>query len=293
MIFFSTDHGRKICSCNTNYIQEGIRHPDRILDVYDFLYLKKGTWDIYEDDICYPLKENQLLILEPGRHHYSLEACSPNMRNLYLHCTHLPADRLHPAKPDCFRPQRAKMQSQSTENTSYAHSDQNMDTCCDRFFQVQKVTDCSGNRQIEHLMLQIIETYWSSCSHRALRLESLFFLLLAQLEHTGEAASCMDPLITDIIHQFYLCPDRFYSPQELADACHISVRSLSSRFKKSTGVSIHRYQMDLKLHFANEQIPLYPQRRLREIALDLGFYDEFQFSRLFKQKFGCSPSDRR
>lgn len=274
MIYFSSAKERTICSCNTNYIQEGIRHPDRILNEYDFLYIKNGNWNIYEDDICYPLKEKQLLILEPGRHHFSLEKCSPGMRNMFIHCTRLPEDRPHCTQSNCCR-----------------HAS---DTACDTdFFKLQKVTDCSGSTQIEFLILQLIETYWSARSHRTQRLESLFLLLLAELESAGESSSCTDPMITEIIHQFYLRPDRFFSPQELADTYHISVRSLSSRFKKAVGASIHRYQIDLKLNFASEQIPLYPERRLKDIALDLGFYDEFQFSRLFKRKFGYSPSKGR
>lgn len=276
MIYFSSAKERTICSCNTNYIQEGIRHPDRILDEYDFLYIKNGTWNIYEDDFCYPLEEKHLLILEPGKHHFSLEKCSPGMRNMFIHCTRLPEDQPHCTDvkiKDC----------QYTADTAYDAG----------FFKLQKVTDCSGSTQIEYLILQLIETYWSGRSHRTQRLESLFFLLLSELEEAGASSSCADPVITEIIHQFYLCPDHFFSPQELADTYHISVRSLSSRFKKSTGTSIHRYQMDLKLNFAREQIPLYPGRRLKDIALDLGFYDEFQFSRLFKRKFGYPPSDGR
>lgn len=274
MIYFSSARERIICSCNTNYIQDGIKHPDRTLDEYDFLYIKNGTWEIYEEDICYPLKEKQMLILEPGRHHFSLEKCSPKMRNMYIHCTHLPEDY-----------------TQDIPAGSCMHTP---DTACGTdFFMLQKVTDCSGSTQIEPLILQIIETYWSGCRHRIQRLESLFLLMLAELESLGESSSCSDPVVTDIIHRFYLCPDRFFSPRELAGEYHISVRSLSERFKKATGTSIHRYQTDLKLNFASEQIPLYPDRRLKDIALDLGFYDEFQFSKLFKRKFGCPPSDRR
>ena len=270
MIYFSAERGRTICSCNTNYMQEGIRHPDRILDVYDFLYLKYGSWEIYEDDICYHLKEKQLLILEPGKHHYSLKTCSPKMRNMFLHCSRLPKDCAHSAR------NHADAENHTTQ-----------------YFRLQKVTDCTDSIQLEHLFLQLIETYWSSCTHRSLRLESLFLLLLAELESCGESTRCTDPVIAEIIHQFYLCPDRFFSPQELADTYHISVRSLSSRFKNATGNSMHRYQIDLKLNFAHEQIPLYPQRRIKDIALDLGFYDEFQFSKLFKRRFGYSPSDKR
>lgn len=267
MIYFSVERGRTINSCNTNYIQNGMKHPDRVLDEYDFLYIKNGTWDIWEDNVSYHLKEKHLLVLEPGKHHYSLEKCSPGMRNMYIHCSYMPQDCLHQVHAE-------------PENTS-------------GFFKIPKLADCTDNPQIEHMILQLIETYWSKCHHCALILEAQFFLLLAEIESLGERTFYKDILISNIIRLFYLYPGRFFSPQELAGRYNTSVRSLSGRFKKSTGTSIHRYQMDLKLDFANEQITLYPERRLKDIALDLGFYDEFQFSRLFKRKFGYAPSSKR
>lgn len=267
MIYFSAAKGRTINSCNTNYIQNGMKHPDRILDEYDFLYIKNGTWNIWEDNISYSLKAKHLLVLEPGKHHYSIEKCSPGMRNMYIHCSYMPQDCLHQTQAE-------------PENTK-------------DFFKLQKLTDCTDNPQIEYMILQLIETYWSKCPHYNLILEAQFFLLLAEIENSGEKTFCNDSIISNIIRQFYLYPGHFFSLQELAGRYNISVRSLSGRFKKSTGTSVHRYQMNLKLDFANEQIALYPERRLKDIALDLGFYDEFQFSRLFKRKFGYTPSSKR
>ncbi len=138
---------------------------------YDFLYMLNGSWDIWEEETCHHVEKGQLLILEPGLHHYSLQKCSPNMRNMYIHCTALPDDGIE--------------QSDALV--------------------LNKVTDCSKNIEIEQLFLQIT----------------------------------------------------------------------------------------LKLNLAHEQLRLYPGRGLRDIAISLGFYDEFHFSRLFKRQFGYPPSYRR
>ena len=120
----------------------------------------------------------------------------------------------------------------------------------------KKLTDCQNQTQVEGLFHQIIETYWLASRDTQFRLSALL----------------------DLLHA------------ELAGTFCTSVRTLSHRFKKATGTSIHRYQLSLKLNLAHEQLPLYPNRGLRDIALSFGFYDEFQFSRLFKRQFGYSPS---
>jgi len=87
--------------------------------------------------------------------------------------------------------------------------------------------------------------------------------------------------------------DRFYSASELADSYYVSVRTISGRFKKATGESVHQYQINLKLDMAYDELPFSPNRPIRDVAKSYGFYDEYQFSKLFKRRFGIAPSQRR
>ena len=259
--FLSIKERHKITACNRNYSKEGIYHPDRILEEYDLLYLSQGSWDIREDNVCYHLTENQVLLLEPHKHHYSLKKCTPEMKNLYLHFSPLPDD-----------------------------GKKHTDNLC-----INKLTDCTNHHAVLHLFEEIIETYWSDLSEsKTLRLGAQLDLLFAELSDIrNEQQKTADILITEIIHRFYCSPDRFFSPEELATDYQISLRSLSSRFKRATGQSIHQYQLKLKLDMAYDLLPHCPGRGLRDIALSFGFYDEFQFSKLFKRQFGISPSKRR
>ena len=127
MVYLSTIEKRSVTQCNVNYSPEGILHPDRVMADYDLLFLENGSWNIIEDEITYSLQAGNVLILEPNLHHYSLEKCSPNMKNMYIHCSYLPTDGFF--TQDCIS--------------------------------LNKITDCTIRPQVSKLFNEIIETYWS------------------------------------------------------------------------------------------------------------------------------------
>ena len=268
----------QVTTCNHNYSEEGIYHPDRIMNEYDLLYMVDGVWDICEDAQCYHVEKDQVLLLEPGKHHYSDTKCTPKMRNMYIHFA-LPATLQGPASPNSI----ATSESSATSDASASS------------LVLGKLTDCSGNYEVRHLYEKIIETYWSMDSAcRRERLQALLTLLLCELaELEQNIYQPVDVLIQEILHRFSTSSNLFFRPDELAMDYGLSLRSLTSRFRRATGQSIHQYQIQLKLKMAYDLIPRNPGRGLRDIALSLGFYDEFQFSKLFKREYGISPSERR
>lgn len=259
-VLLSMENRRRVTLCNHNYSEEGIYHPDRIMDEYDLLYMQAGEWIIAEDETTYHLKPGTVLLLEPGRHHYSLEKCSPKMRNVYIHFAYDHKD--------------------GTEENQLA---------------VPKFADISDNHEIIHDFEKVIDAFWSTeAIDRELR-SSLYLeeLLLRLSDENKIIHGETDVLVSEIIHRFHCEPGIFLSPEKLAEDYHVSIRTISGRFKKKTGVSIHQYQLNLKLDMAYDTLPVSPGRSLHDIALSYGFYDEFQFSKLFKRKFGISPSERR
>ena len=259
-----------INACNFNYSKEGILHPSRVLNEFDLLYLSEGSWDIYEEEICYHVQKDNVLILEPGKHHYSKECCTPGMRNMYIHFN-------------------------VSDYDSHTASEVIPHQMTPESIPVSKLTDCSENYRIRHLFEEMVETCMSrkSCCLPS-RTKSLLTLILCELADTrNNLLQPADVLIEDVIHRFYTSMERFYSSEELAEEYALSPRSLSTRFKKETGSSIHQYQIHLKLEMAYDLIPFSPGRSFRDIALSLGFYDEFQFSKLFNRQYGITPSARR
>ncbi len=72
----------------------------------------------------------------------------------------------------------------------------------------------------------------------------------------------------------------------------LSRRLLEIHFKEVTGLPIYTYILNLRVNKFAEKL-LESDIPIIEIALDMGFYDYKNISRLFKKIKGCSPSEYR
>ncbi|GAF02101.1 AraC family transcriptional regulator [Saccharicrinis fermentans] len=80
--------------------------------------------------------------------------------------------------------------------------------------------------------------------------------------------------------------------KKFAEDSFIGYSYFRKMFKKYTGIAPHQYHLDLKLIRAKELI-LTSDKHLKEISYDLGFHSVHYFSRVFKKKIGCNPSELR
>jgi AraC-type DNA-binding domain-containing proteins len=79
---------------------------------------------------------------------------------------------------------------------------------------------------------------------------------------------------------------------DVAKASGASVFHFCKVFKKSTGLKFTDYVARLRLEDARTEL-LNPNRRISEIAYDVGFQSLTQFNRMFKRIFGQSPTQFR
>lgn len=79
---------------------------------------------------------------------------------------------------------------------------------------------------------------------------------------------------------------------ELAERCAMSANHLSSIFKAVTGKTITAYCSDLRIRQA-EHLLLTTSLKLRQLAEQLGYYDQYHFCKAFKKATGMSPSEYR
>ena len=78
----------------------------------------------------------------------------------------------------------------------------------------------------------------------------------------------------------------------VAQAAGASIFHFCKVFHKSTGLKFTDYVARVRLEEARTQL-LNPNRRISEVAYDVGFQSLTQFNRMFKRVFGQSPTDFR
>ena len=81
-------------------------------------------------------------------------------------------------------------------------------------------------------------------------------------------------------------------PGAVAKAAGASVFHFCKVFRKSTGIKFTDYVTRVRLEDARTEL-LNPNRRVSEVAYDVGFQSLTQFNRTFKRVFGQSPTEFR
>lgn len=256
-----------------NYVTSvnGMIHPDRIMGEHDFLYMLDGEMEVWEDDIPYVLKTDDLLILTAGRHHYGKKLCTAENRHMYIHVVPSPAEALLNISSD-------------------AHAQNAL------LFPCPSLVHCAAAPQIRQNMQEIIFVLLSHSPERETRLSLLFSMLLCELSELTISTKVQmgsDPMVDSITRQIHSTPQHFFSAQEIASDYHICNRTLNNHFLKSCGKTFSAFQMDTKLQMVQQFLLEQPYTKLFEVAVNYGFYDEFHLSKAFKRKYGISPSQYR
>jgi AraC family transcriptional regulator len=83
------------------------------------------------------------------------------------------------------------------------------------------------------------------------------------------------------------------SVAELAGSCGLSGSSFRRAFKKTTGVTPHRWLMQRRVDRAKDLLFRQPTMPLAQIALASGFADQSHFTHVFTAIVGAAPGEWR
>lgn len=259
---FSKTQTHHITEANINYYATPFVHPKRNMCDHDFILMLDGEWKIGQDDTAYAMQKNTLLILTAGHTHYGIEPCSPGTRTMYFHVTSCPDDRF-------------------TDNLSAKDKE--------HFYTTQTILQIDHRKDIKELFSQVVNCKLSGKARQADLYFELLLCAICDIHSTSEGTDIAQKLL-NIIHS---SPEINFGNRELAEMINVSTKTAETKFKAVTGQTIHQYILDYKIKQAISTFHLFPDISICQTALNLGFYDEYHFSKQFKRLIGLSPSQYR
>jgi AraC-like DNA-binding protein len=270
LIELSVRRTRSLEAASTVAPQDSFVHPDRIMKAHDILFVTKGGWEVMEEESTYVLKAGDILFLYAGRHHFGRRRFLSGTSWSYIHCSADSDDRFHP------------------DGVSAGNTDTSI-----TFPSLIHVP--AGDHRMAGLFSEIIFCHWSSAALNRLKAGVLTTQLLIELSHRASSIE-RDVTISPIRHCIDLIernPGVTFSLDYFMRKTGLERRALTRRFRAITGTSIRQYQLQFKMRVARALLDTNSIMSIRAVAAELGFTDEFHFSRYFKKLVGTSPSEYR
>lgn len=87
--------------------------------------------------------------------------------------------------------------------------------------------------------------------------------------------------------------DKKLTLTQLAKLSFVSVSKLCHDFKKAYSVSVFEYIMDIRLQHARAILLASPDIMTKDVAEQCGFFDTGYFCRMYRRKYGKSPSEEK
>lgn len=258
----SSKEKRRVSVCNYNH-HFMVTHPDRVMTEHDLIYMLSGQWEIWQDGIPYLLHEGDVLFLSAGHHHYGVKPCFEEVNTIFVHLC-------------------ASEDDLCEENPSSSENG----------FLFPMHFHVPSESPLPLFLKQMVSAYWQQNIYSSEQASA--YLTLALCEMSGlasiNAASVgREVLVSRLLQAIDSTPNRFFSVDEMCRLINVSRKTLHNYFVQVTGLSPHAYQLDRKLNYAKKCLEDRPEMPLGDLSAQLGFCDEYHFSKMFKLKFSVPP----
>lgn len=256
--YLNRDDKKRVIDSNYNR-HHSSSHPDRILSTHDLIYIYEGDWCIAQDDVYYTVTSGDVILLQSNHHHYGPFPSTNTVKTIFIEFSSCSLDFV------------AEDEKNNVSSNSYK-------------FPI--VVHCQNHPQVYAHFKQVVSHFWADEWFEKAKSSAYLDLLLCELSGCWNR----EISITDEIKKLFReTPYRFISNQELENIFHCSVKTISTKFKKDTGETLHAWQVKQKCQMARELIFQNPSVTLKELAAIYGFYDEYHFSKAYKKIYGHSP----
>jgi AraC-like DNA-binding protein len=252
-------------------------HFRREFQVFDVLFILKGTLFMTEEDIPYEIKAGSILLLEAGRTHWGHQTCTEDTEIYWVHF-------IHPLP--CF-----KVDSKQISSSTIIKKGTDFDTApSEQFMFLPKFIHTEMNKFIPTLQ-SMVALHQKSNLLGALPLNSLLAHLLTLLQNTiieGSAPSLSSQHSKRM--EIYLNEHLLHShnSQQIEAELQLNFDYLARCLKKHTGMSPMQYIHYQRIERAKALL-LQSNDAVPYIAEQVGIMDYNYFIRLFKIQTGLTP----
>lgn len=242
---------------------------------HDFMELSiilKGEGIYYIDGGYYPVKEGDLILLNPGTYHKSLLA--------------------PPKKPilECYI---------AFSNFQFVGSPKDCIPLPDN--QIILHMDAALKQEIGKICSAMQKEYITCRPGQYFMLKSYVIqLLLLLLREEKDAKECINGCVFESTNRNYVVKriiqylSQHYqekiSLDQIAQNMYLSTFYISKIFKSETGDTPINYLINLRMEKARELLEDQEHLSIQDVAAAVGYEDAYHFSKLFKKHFGVAPS---
>jgi AraC-like DNA-binding protein len=258
---FKINCNRKIYIASKNFFREPIKHPSRTQNEHVISYVINGGWELEIGGETIKAVQDCVFIQPAKIPHVGTKLCPPKTSTMFVHF--------------------------SVEEGDEYTFDESVELSDDCLF-IGNLIDASANPEIKKLLIKIIEE-----TAKENHIKASIYLNLFLCELSEEFSSTKNDIAHKIKNIIKLGMNKNITNREIARELKIGIRTAEINFKSRFGTTIHRYTIEQKINQAKFFLKYYPDMKIIQIALDLGFYDEYHFSRLFKKETGYSPKHYR
>lgn len=260
------------------FLWKGIRIKDEEnYHNHEFLelcYVQSGRGRMHIDGIIYDVEEGDVVILNPGARHQALtHAAGVPMAEFYFGLTDLHLGNMQPN----FFPWKDNSPVFHTTGELRLHLNKlcvmmeaEKETCqCGRYYMMKTYA-----MQFLLYLMRELEQPRNDYSHGHYSFESVERKYLVKK-------------IIDYFEEHY---SEKISLEQVAGNMYLSTFYVSKIFKTETGSAPIHYLIEIRLEKAKELLLSDSTLSIQEIAAKVGYDDAYHFSKVFKKKFGVSPS---
>lgn len=266
------------------------KHFPRKADEYILFFVVSGNLYIEEDGIQYHVKQNEALLLEPGKHHVGFLADTVSYYYIHFSCS----SKMDTILPNNDLKQHIQKIRANLVLTSWnAMWEYHESDFSDLFF--PKHGHLGGSYGYFQALAEMDRVFFEGLEGRrrfvSLRLEEILIMLCRSY-----ANECINPNSTKtqtLVRrmQVYL-NDNYAHPitsETITTLFELNYDYLNRQFKAHTGQPIHDYLLTIRINKAKDLIK--SGIKIREVAALVGIEDTAYFSKLFKKVTGVSPSE--